>query len=314
MGSKTSKDAVKPRSVLETKEPPPKEAIEASESRGDVLYARSTAGVEVRFYVCKWRQIEVFVEGKWANSLGSLQISDESEDYIDLYDEEEPVLRLQKEEAQGTLSKLVRLCNRAAIPHDLVMATPVMRCKYCNHVKNEHGVRTLCNVKHRLHDDDDYDGSGDSPVQDWMSATVLPPGCTLNKEERPVGGFKEDGWYCAACTYRNSGKRSMRCCGVCGAARPVVPASPHSPACPDCKVPLCSAPPFCARTSRPHLIPKKHEKKEAPMKACGACNKALANTILMPCRHLSACASCAPSLGACPRCSTGVTHRLEVYA
>eukprot|EP01064_Diplonema_japonicum_P018514 TRINITY_DN27212_c0_g1_i1.p1 TRINITY_DN27212_c0_g1~~TRINITY_DN27212_c0_g1_i1.p1 ORF type:complete len:319 (+),score=45.19 TRINITY_DN27212_c0_g1_i1:44-1000(+) len=297
--------------IDEQGEAPPVAAIEAALSRGDVLTAMSMQGVEVRFFVCKWRQIEIFVEGRWASSLGSLQILDEAEDYVDLYDEEEPVLRLKKEDAERTLASLVRLCNRAAIPHDLVMSMPVMRCKYCNHVRNEHGVRTLCNVMHRMHEAKDYDSSGEGPVQDWMSATVLPPGCTQTDCDDTEGAADTHGWHCAACTFHNTGKRAARHCGVCGASRPVVPATPTSLVCLDCKITLANAPPFCSRTSRPHPLPRSHA---ATGKACGACSVAPSNTILMPCRHLASCSACAPSLQTCPRCDVPVTHRLEVYA
>eukprot|EP01064_Diplonema_japonicum_P016834 TRINITY_DN24877_c0_g1_i1.p1 TRINITY_DN24877_c0_g1~~TRINITY_DN24877_c0_g1_i1.p1 ORF type:complete len:548 (+),score=54.07 TRINITY_DN24877_c0_g1_i1:38-1645(+) len=63
----------------------------------------------------------------------------------------------------------------------------------------------------------------------------------------------------------------------------------------------------------PPASPRTRDRKNLK-KNCIVCKIAVKNTVLMPCRHLSVCDSCAPELQSCPMCKGLVTHRLEVWA
>ena len=142
---------------------------------------------------------------------------------------------------------------------------------------------------------------------------------------RQLEGPAGEAFACPACTYLNSTGVS---CKLCGAPKPP-PSDPIVEAqksadvvgkCSHCNVTLTpDAPQFCRVTGKSHSIVQKQQPSKhsvtlrSKTATCSCCMKRPKNTVLMPCKHVGACGSCATDLTCCPICEMAVTHRLEIW-
>eukprot|EP00992_Anisonema_acinus_P013780 TRINITY_DN8921_c0_g1_i2.p2 TRINITY_DN8921_c0_g1~~TRINITY_DN8921_c0_g1_i2.p2 ORF type:complete len:162 (-),score=47.17 TRINITY_DN8921_c0_g1_i2:149-580(-) len=87
------------------------------------------------------------------------------------------------------------------------------------------------------------------------------------------------------------------CCRATGVGQGDVPEPAKSP----------SSPPVCVVVEEAGAVDALGDA------ACTVCLAEPRAVVLLPCRHLCACAGCAPRLAACPLCRGAVAARLEVY-
>ncbi|KAJ9461152.1 hypothetical protein DIPPA_28907 [Diplonema papillatum] len=272
--------------------PPPAAAVRAAECRGDVVHFRDTSDRDVMVCVCKWRQIEVFIDRVWARRLESVQLAEPDSDTVELCEDDIVVVRVPREEIERSVSTVQRICNRASIPHDLELSGPAPRCRHCGERRTRDFTGTVCLMWGRLHHDEDFDHNSEREFDSWTDATVLPPGAvqaavspTASARSSPTPSYswssngenQQQTWECQACMYNNKPKRSLpaKTCRLCGADRPTALSSAlaaRSPmesdlclsrcassssmqsaqACLCCGKSLKHAPPFCSATGRPH--------------------------------------------------------------
>eukprot|EP00755_Sulcionema_specki_P010548 Sspe_Gene.46765::Locus_23467_Transcript_1_1_Confidence_1.000_Length_1878::g.46765::m.46765 len=227
---------------------PPEAAVSAAETRGDCTAFYSHAGVHIVLCLCKWRRLELFVDGSWTCFLESLQ-AEEINDKVVISEEGKKFAQLPYHGAEMTIFRIIQLCDRALVPHDLLelrcIDRPEFRCPDCGCYKAI-GPST-CSISGRPHNDLRSSGFGPSGVMNvnpsvsaavsdlWTQATILPPGAAqstspvVSEPPSPVRSPRAERWECPACLYLNSAVMG-KSCRVCGAERPLPDARSETPA------------------------------------------------------------------------------------
>ena len=204
-----------------TLEPPPHAAVEAALLRGDMAEIPGSNGMSIRVCVCKYKQIEVFVNRRWVTSLFNLHLIERTgtvvcskknthtspflllfysfvfhtrfhAQEIIVVEENRVVAEFDKRELHRAQPLLFLLCTKAEVSHHSVLDddTDMRRCDFCDVPCTRQAMLQPCYATSKYHVPEDFCAAEeDEPELDWRRATVLPPGASQREDEiRTDGG------------------------------------------------------------------------------------------------------------------------------
>eukprot|EP00754_Rhynchopus_humris_P034471 Rhum_TRINITY_DN15803_c0_g1::Rhum_TRINITY_DN15803_c0_g1_i1::g.162155::m.162155 len=170
-----------------TLEPPPHAAVEAALLRGDMAEIPGCNGASIRVCVCKYKQVEVFVNRRWVTSLFNLHLIERTGTVeIIVVEENRVVAEFDRRELHRAQPLLFLLCTKAEVSHHAVLDddTDMRRCDFCDVPCTRQAMLQPCYATSKYHVPEDFCAAEeDEPELDWRRATVLPPGASQREDE-----------------------------------------------------------------------------------------------------------------------------------